>query len=263
MKVGPSIAALGVITSASWVVRAQAPEEAPPMTAPRPPPPIYQYPQPPTTGMPGSEATTVAAEPGVIVQKGIPAPRDALELSFGTGYTQGFGSLRGNVGLPSVATAGVGFNFGLGYRINAHWAVLWTGEYEEFTAERSDIVDGITNTVGAQYHLAPTNKIDPWAELGAGYRYLWESSRYAPSVGWHGFQLVHLRVGIDFRADPVTAIGPVIGADATMFQYEDLPYYYTAHINDTRLSTFVYAGLQGRFDIGGHTPAVYQTYARQ
>jgi len=220
------------------------------MTAPRPPPPIYEYSQYPTT------------EPTVIVMKGMPAPRDALELSFGTGYTQGFGSLSRGVGLPSVASAGVGFNFGLGYRINAHWAVLWTGEYEQFTAERSDIVDGITNTVGAQYHLAPMNKVDPWAELGAGYRYLWESNAYAPSVRWHGFQLVHLRVGIDFRIDPATAIGPVIGADATIFQYEDLP-YYTVHIDDTRPSTFVYAGLQGRFDIGGHTPAVYQVYAKQ
>ena len=225
------------------------------MAAPRPPPPSYDYPQYPQY--------TTTVPPPVIVRKGMPAPRDALELSFGTGYTQGFGSLRRGVGLPSVASAGVGFDLGVGYRINAHWAVLWTGEYEVFTAERSDVVDGITNTVGAQYHLAPTNKVDPWAELGAGYRYLWESNNYAPTVRWHGFELVHLRVGIDFRMDPMTAIGPVIGADATIFQYEDLPYYTTVHIHDTRPSTFVFAGLQGRFDIGGHTPPAYEVYARQ
>jgi hypothetical protein len=259
MKLGPSIAALGVITSASWLARAQPPEEQP-MTAPQPPPPpVYEATLPSSSGE--------VPEPTVMVRtvrtKGMAAPRDALELSFATGYTQGFGSLSRGVGLPSVATAGVGFDLSIGYRINAHWAVLWTGEYQEFTAQRSDTAGGVTNMVGAQYHFAPTSRTDPWAELGAGYRYLWESNVYGPTVQWHGFQYVHVRLGLDVRTSEEVAIGPVIGADMTEFRWRDLP-YYSVYIHDARLSTFVYAGVQGRFDLGGgRTNPTYQVYAKE
>lgn len=253
MKLGPLIAALGVITSASWLARAQEPE-APPTAPPRPPPPIY-YPTVP-------EHAIVPQPTTVVVQRGMRAPRDALELSLGTGYTQGFGSAARGVGLPSIATAGVGFDLGIGWRITEHWAVLWTGEYQAFTAERSEAASGITNTLGVQYHFAPTSKTDPWAELGAGYRYLWESDRYGTTVQWHGWQLVHVRLGLDIRTNEGIAFGPVIGADATQFRWEDLP-YYSVYIHDARLSTFIYAGVQGRFDFGGHTTPTYEVYAKR
>ena len=237
------------------------------MTAPRPPPPTYEYPTVPgtdaTTASPSGEVPAPTVTVRAVRKKGMAAPHNALELSFSTGYTQGFGSLAPGVGMPSVATAGVGFDVGVGYRFNAHWAVLWTGEYQQFTSQRSDVVDGITNTVGVQYHFAPTSRTDPWAELGAGYRYLWESNVYGPTVQWHGFQYVHVRLGLDVRTSEEVAIGPVIGADMTEFRWQDLP-YYSVYIHDPRLSTFVYAGVQGRFDLGGgRTNPTYQVYAKQ
>jgi hypothetical protein len=203
-----------------------------------------------------------APPPTIVVQRGMRAPRNALELSLATGYTQGFGSMAPGLGLPAVASAGVGFDLGIGWRFTEHWAVLWTGEYQTYSAERSAYASGMTNTLGVQYHFAPLTPTDPWAELGAGYRYLWESDRYGATVQWHGWQLVHVRLGFDFRTNENIAFGPVIGADATQFLWEDLP-YYSVHIHDARLSTFIYAGVQGRFDVGGHTNTTYEWYAKR
>jgi hypothetical protein len=241
MKLQPSIAVLCMIWSASSLAGAQPP-----------PPPTY-YPPPPYAVPAEAPPATIVAPRKVST---LDAPRNALELSVATGYTQGFGQLRANVGLPSVISAGVGLDLGVGWRISPRWAVLWTGEYQEFTAERSSHAGGLTNTLGVQYHFAPTQRTDPWAELGAGYRFLWETSAFAPTLYTHGFQLVHVRLGLDFRANEQIALGPIIGADATMFRYQDGP-YFSAYIPDARVSTFIYAGIQGRFDIGGQGTSSY------
>ena len=44
----------------------------------------------------------------------------------------------------------------------------------------------------------------------------------------------------------------MIGVDVTMFAFQDSG-DLSAVINDRRLSTFVFAGLQGRFDVGDST----------
>ena len=178
----------------------------------------------------------------------IPAASNALELSFGTGYTQGFGSLERGVGFPSVAEGGVAFGLGIGYRIDPRWAVLWSGELQEFDARRATGARGFTSSIAGQVHLAPTNRVDPWAELGAGYRILWEDFARAPVLVTHGFQLGRLRVGVDFRAGRGGAVGPVVGADLNLLLFQDAP-SIQADVRDVRLSTFVFAGMQARFDL--------------
>ena len=218
MKLTLTLATLGAALTTSWFAGAQATE-----TPPR------------------AEA--------LATRKTIPAPRNALELSVASGYTQGFGSLKSGVGMPSVATGGVGFDLGVGYRIDPSWAILWAGQYQEFSASRAEGARGLTTTIAAQYHFLPERWVDPWVEAGGGYRFFWEDLALGPNVMTHGFQLGRLRAGIDFRADEHVAIGPVVGADATWFLFQDLPNAGTT-VEDARLSTFVYAGLQGRFDIG-------------
>src|SRR5438270_5099107 len=99
MKLALPIAALAIITSASSLVRAQEPEpEAPSATppgAPPAPPPLPAPPPPrppPPLYYPTVPEHSAAPAPTFVVRRGMPAPRNALELSFATGYTQGFGS---------------------------------------------------------------------------------------------------------------------------------------------------------------------------
>ena len=100
------------------------------------------------------------------------------------------------------------------------------------------------------------------AEAGVGYRLLWEVPNIGPTLTTHGFDVGKLRAGIDFRMDENVAIGPMIGADATLFLFQDFPNVQT-NISDPTVSTFVYAGLQGRFDIGGQTTTAPRTVAQR
>lgn len=243
MKLASSVAVLGAALTTTWLARAQPPESQPALY---PPTPVYT--------VPSSE------EP--VSRKVIPAASNAFELSVGTGYTQGFGSLKSGVGLPSVATAGLGIDLGIGYRIDPHWGVLWSGQYQELIAERTAAARGFTTSIAAQYHFAPTNRVDPWLEAGAGYRLFWEDPSIGATLLTHGWQLARVRAGIDLRADSHVAFGPMVGADATLFLFQDAPDVST-YISDPRLSTFVFAGVQGRFDIGGTSSSSPSTISRR
>lgn len=184
-------------------------------------------------------------------QRGVRAPSEAFELTIGTGYTQPFGLLRSGVGMPSIAGAGIGFDLGLGYRIGPRWGVSLGGQYQELTsAEQLDATRGFAVTFAVQYHLAPHLRTDPWLELGAGYRGLWTFPQgdFASALN-HGPQAVRARVGLDVRVSPDIAFSPVIGADLTAFLWADSAGDNRA-VSDPAVSTFVFAGVQARFDTG-------------
>lgn len=242
MKLASSVAALGATLTATWLAQAQPPETT-------------------TTTTTTTTTMSTAEEPSARVP---PAPRNALELSAGAGYTQGVGSLRSGVGMPSVATAGYGLDLGVGYRIDPSWALLLSGQYQEFNAERADAARGFSMSVAGQYHFAPTRRLDPWIEAGAGWRFLWEAPSVGPTLMSHGIQLARVRAGLDIRGDAHTAFGPMIGADANLFLYQDvLAGQPSTTIGDPRVSTFLYAGVQGRFDIGNKTSSSSRTVSRR
>jgi hypothetical protein len=239
MKLASFVAALGATLTASLLAQAQPPDGTP-------------------------TSTTVTAEAPAERKAVPPAPRNALELTAGAGYTQGVGSLMSGVGMPSVATIGYGLDAGIGYRIDPRWAVLLTGQYQELNAQRTDAARGFNTSIVAQYHFAPTRRLDPWVEAGAGWRFLWEAPEVGPTVLTHGIQLARVRVGLDIRGDAHAAFGPMIGADANLFLYQDvLSGQQATTIGDPRVSTFLYAGVQGRFDIGNKTSSSSRTMARR
>jgi hypothetical protein len=196
-----------------------------------------------------TSATSMNAERGYF-QHRVPAPAEALELTVGTGYTQPFGMLQSGVGFPSVAKAGIGVELGAGYRITPHWGLLLGGQYQELTPEQLDAVRGLTFTAAVQYHIAPLTRIDPWVELGSGYRMLWAVPfENAPTALDHGLQLARARVGFDVRVSPDFAFAPVVGADLTTFLWEDAG--SNRALPSPTVSTFVFAGVQARIDVGG------------
>lgn len=186
-------------------------------------------------------------------QQEVPAPSNALEITVGTAYNQPFGMLQEGVGMPSVANGGIAVDLGVGYRVNPRWGIIGHAQYFDLDAERSLGARGATFGASAQYHFAPGNRVDPWAELGAGYRFMWED-RQSPASNLlsHGPQLARARVGVDFRVSPDLAIGPVVGADATLFLGQDAA--QARAIDNPGVATFIFAGIQGRGDILGTTP---------
>lgn len=183
------------------------------------------------------------------LQENVPAPNKAVEIAIASGYTQGFGETQRGVGVPSVATPGVGFELGAGYRINPRLSLGAVGQYYELNAERAANARGMTVGLAGTYHFAPEKRMDPWLELGTGYRLLWEVSSVNPDVLTHGFQLARARVGLDIRGAEPVAFAPFVGADANLFLWQDAG--SSVAIADPRLNTFIFAGIQGRFDFGG------------
>jgi hypothetical protein len=217
--------------------------------------------QPPDSPPPPAPVYTAAEKPMSFGEQQLGAPRQALEISVGTGYTQGFGSLQSGVGFPSVATPGIGVDLGIGYRINPNLALLATGQYQDFTAQRSSSARGLAAGLAVQYHFLPTRRVDPWMEVGASYRLLWEEPFVGTTELTHGFELTRVRVGLDLRSNEAISFGPVVGAGADVFLFQDIPGAQT-NIPDPRLSMFIYAGFQGRFDIGRSTGTAAQVAQR-
>ncbi len=194
------------------------------------------------------------------LQDRVAAPSSALELSVASGYTQGFGMLQGGTGMPDTVTEGIGFDLGVGYRLSQRWALGLAGQYHELYAPHAAGARGMTGGVAASYHFDPQARLDPWLEIGTGYRLLWlDRSSPNNNVLSHGFELARARIGLDVRMSPGVAVAPVIGADANLFLWQDAG--TSSAISTPRVNTFVFAGLQGRFDVGtmvGGPPVVAQ-----
>jgi len=190
--------------------------------------------------------------------KGIlPAPSKALEISVSGGYTQGFGDLSCEQGLGDVAGAGAGLGLNLSYRISPMFSVGIATQGQAF-APNKDLgpgaqVYGLTAGLDATMHLAPYSEVDPFISVGMGYRSLWSLLEGPQNdVQTHGFQLARLNVGVDMRVSKDVAVGPMIGADLTTFAWRNpIGEEPNERIRGMSVSTFLYAGLQGRFDVGG------------
>ncbi len=187
------------------------------------------------------------------------APKEAFEIDVTTGYTQGFGAISGRPGeaLSDVAKGGIGVGVGLGYRATPELAVGLTGQYQELapaaTQAMGTRVRGAAIGVEGKAHFRPYERVDPWLSLGAGYRMLWIAPEGpGNNVLQHGFELARGRVGLDVRVSRDIALGPVIGGDVNLFTARNPEGPAgDAVIPEKRASTFLFAGVQGRFDLGG------------
>jgi hypothetical protein len=201
-----------------------------------------------------SWAASAGAQERPYYERHVAAPTSALELKVGGGYTQGFGMIAPNQNLRDTVGPGLGVNADIDLRLDPHWSIGIQGEYQEFASERNTAARGVATNIGFTYHGAPFLPGDPWLRLGAGYRMLWNENPadrpWARETILHGFELGKATIGWDFRLSEDVGLAPVLGADLNLFEWR-LENGGNASIGPTQVGTFVYAGLQGRFDIGG------------
>lgn len=183
----------------------------------------------------------------------IAAPSNTFELSLGLGYGQGVGPVA--AGLPrlqDLGDPGVTVLIDAGWRIDPRFLVGAYGEVSAFeggSLAASDHATSVGAGVQGQFHVMPTARWDPWIGVGFG----WRAFRATTDVGsykLHGLDLARIRLGVDYRASPHVAIGPVLGVTLTEFLSEKHPGSegYT-DTTDRKVNTFVFAGLAGRFDL--------------
>jgi hypothetical protein len=184
------------------------------------------------------------------------APANAFEISLGTGYNQGFGSAipaTAGMGRTALGGAGVGAELGLGYRATPSSSVQLAGAYNQQNLAGGTMIRGGTVGIDAAYHANPHERLDPWLSIGAGYRFLSEEPAGANNNQLiHGFQLARAKAGIDVRVSDSVAIAPTLGGDLDMFVWRN-PEGRVGNqvIRAPKVNAFVFAGVQGRFDLGG------------
>ena len=196
-----------------------------------------------------------ASDTGEGTPTSIAAASRAAELTVGFNYIAGMGSLQRGTAIGDVVNGGVAASVGGAYRITPRISVGLEGEYQEYmrgsALESSAAARGLGGDVFMTYHFMPYSHFDPWLRLGTGYHALWTVHANAPNVAWQGFELARVAVGFDTRTSADVALGPMIGADVGTFLWDKQGGASNSAIADPRVSTFVYAGIQGRFEIGG------------
>jgi hypothetical protein len=181
----------------------------------------------------------------------------AFELGLGAGYAQGGGKLGGDMrNLEDVSGPGAAFELDASYRIIPELSV---GAYGTFSLyQHGDVIDSNTNVLGATagvqatWHFRPDRSVDPWVSLGTGWKGLWLDPSSGKNTSLQGFELARLQIGADYRISEDVAIAPVIGGSLSMFVSQDSPMTtdYT-EIADKKVNFTGFAGVAGRFDLGG------------
>jgi hypothetical protein len=183
-------------------------------------------------------------------ERQLPAPDNNFELKVGAGYTQGFGMAVPGRGIPNVAGAGVGVPVDLDWRTSPRWSWGLQGEYQEFANELNTAARGLVGNLGVTYHSSPFTTSDVWLRLAAGYRLLWSvDPPGAPTTLIHGFEIAKLTVGWDIRMSSGVAIAPTVGADVNLFLWETAA-GRTIAMRSAQAGSFLFAGIQARFDAG-------------
>jgi outer membrane protein W len=183
------------------------------------------------------------------------APSNAFEIQLSTGYAQGFGpriAASGDLPSTSVERPGMGAGLGLAYRATPRASVGVVGSYSMQDTAKGAQLRNATASLDATYHANPFQRLDPFVSIGAGYRMMWDKPINGRETFTHGFQLARAAVGLDVRLNKDIAIAPMVGGDVDMFLWRSSSGYSTAMIENPTVNGYLFAGVAGRFDMGGN-----------
>lgn len=184
--------------------------------------------------------------------------RGAFEIGVATGYAQGAGKLGGDLGsLEDVSGPGGIVEVDLGYRITPQLSFGAYGTFSKYQrggdiASTTDVL-GATAGVQAAWHLRPARSVDPWLGLATGWKGMWLDPASGKTVSLQGLELARLQLGVDYRVSADIAIAPVIGGSLSTFISADSPMTNDlTELQGKHVAFTGFAGLSGRFDLGGH-----------
>ncbi len=183
----------------------------------------------------------------------------ALEITLGAGYAQGFGDIGASQpSLTDLNSPGGEVTLGIGYRLDRHFLLGVYGSGSKYSTK--DLTAGAdiwsaTAGVQANYLFLPDDQWDPWIGLGSGWRGLWVKGANGTDSR-HGWDIARLQAGVDYRVAPDFAVSPYVGAGLTTFLTQELAGEQAfSNVHSPDVNVWVFAGLQGRFDLFGSGPA--------
>ena len=187
----------------------------------------------------------------------VPAVKSAFEIGVATGYSQGGGKLGGNMlSLEDVSGPGAAVEVDVGYRIIPELTLGAYGTFAKYQhgdsiASDTDVL-GATAGIQAAWHFRPDRSVDPWVSLGTGWKGLWLNPSSGKVTSLQGLELARLQLGADYRITKDIAISPVIGGSLSLFISQDSAMTTDlTEIQDKKVNVTGFAGLSGRFDLGG------------
>lgn len=187
------------------------------------------------------------------------APHSAFELGVEGGYTQPFGGLGEGRAIGGVADAGGALGLSFGRRFAPRFGLAIFAQYHESVAgerESGNVnVRGVSTGLIGTYHVRPYSMVDPYLSIGTGYRALFVARHDGLNETLHAVQAARGIFGVDFRVSEDVAVGPLIGADLDVFVSAVPEGGANRSIPDVHPSTFLFAGLGGKFDVGGERVA--------
>ncbi len=189
---------------------------------------LAQEPSMPATGPDESssfgESGSSGIEIGVRAGYGVPLGNAYGVRDLTTGTVQ-------NAKLSDQIKGMVPLSIDLGYRFDPNWYLGGFFQYgigfvpsnagcSGISCSTSDLRFGLT----VQYHFLPTQMLDPWVGIGAGYEILNQSLSGTilgvavdASGNVSGFEFGHAQAGVDIALSPMFSIGPF--AEFTVGQY--------------------------------------------
>jgi len=191
------------------------------------------------------------------------APSNAFEIQVNSGYAQGFGPqipAQGRIPGSALNNPGMGAGLGLAYRTTPNASVGFVGSYSMQDTARGAQLRNATTSLDATYHANPYQRLDPFLSLGTGYRMMWDrATRNGTETFTHGFQLARAAVGVDVRVSKDIAIAPTVGGDVDLFLWRSSAGLGSQTISNPKVNAYIFAGVSGRFDVGGDRlpPATY------
>ncbi|NUO51542.1 MAG: hypothetical protein HOV80_22020 [Polyangiaceae bacterium] len=184
------------------------------------------------------------------------APKNSFELGLQGGYAQPFGDLFKGVRISDLADAGGEVAVDLGWRATPLFMLGATLRYNEQTvddnfAPGSELdIRGFTAAIQGTFHIMPYSVADPYVTVGTGTRSMFLSpDNGSTSTVYQGWEIIRAQLGLDFRVARDFSMGPNAGAAMNMFFWQNN--VDDAVIDDPRPNVFVFAGVAGRFQIGG------------
>lgn len=184
------------------------------------------------------------------------APKNAVEIGIQGGYSQPFGDLLEDVRISDLADAGGEIAIELGWRATPRFMLGGTFRYNEQTvddnfAPSSEMdIRGFTAAVQGTFHIMPYSVADPYVTVGTGTRSMFLSpDDGSTATVFQGWEIIRAQLGLDFRVARDFSMGPNAGAALNMFFWQNEVEDGT--IDNPRPNVFVFAGVAGRFQIGG------------
>lgn len=182
----------------------------------------------------------------------MPAIDGGLEIAVAISGAQTVGDIGGGMDASDVIGSAGQFDLEIGSRLTPHLTLAFYSNVQPFARVSTDTRVLYTGSAGAvaALHLRPTSAVDPWISLGSGVRGLLieNDDGYSITVG---AELARVQLGTDFRLNEDFALGPVIGASASLYGAAKPPMQDFAELSDKGINWTFTAGVAGRFNAFG------------